>query len=322
MQKGMFRKGLVLGIIVLLVGVSIIFPCECIKVEKRNLTTSGLSSINFMYVYFQSGKYNLYGEIFYPSNESQIYPGIIFCEGFSGYATPYRWIPETLAKEGYVVMIFDFPGQGKSEGIFPIPYHSIRFYFGIYLRFTALVEIPIYEWTSVLVKATSDAITYLAEESPLQHLVNKSNIGLIGHSLGGKIVTSTASQDNRVDAVVSLSQSDPISISIRNISVPIQFQCGTFDLLTRSIPNVLYCYHKAHSPKELIAIEHGTHTGFVNLPYPRWQKDICFRYTVGWFDYFLKNKQEAFKTITTGTNHLSKFIRSRYNFGEGDRFLT
>jgi len=322
MKKDKLRKGLVLGIIVFFVGASIAISGVGIGVEKRNLTTSSLSSINNIKVYFDSGKYTLYGEIFYPSNESRIYPGVIFCEGFAGYVTPYRWLPETLAEEGYVVMIFDFPGQGKSEGIFPIPYHSIRFYFGIYFRFTSLVETPIHEWTGVLVKATSDAITYLAEECPLQHLVNKTNIGLIGHSLGGKIVTRTASQDYRVDAVVSLAQSDPLSISFRNISVPIQFQCGTFDLKTRSIPNTLYCYQKARPPKELITIEHGTHTGFVNLPYPRWQKYICFHYAVGWFDYFLKNKQEAFETITTRTDHLSKFIRSRYNFGEGDCFLT
>ncbi len=89
---------------------------------------------------------------------------------------------------------------------------------------------------------------------------------------------------------------------------------------------MIQCYKKANTPKELIAIQGGTHFGFSTAlgplcPCPRWQKDICLRYSIGWFDYYLKNKSDAYEIITTGTDHLSRFVKSRYNFGDGDIIL-
>ena len=89
---------------------------------------------------------------------------------------------------------------------------------------------------------------------------------------------------------------------------------------------VLHCYKNANIPKELIFISGGTHIGFTSAfksfcPCPPWQKNTILRYSIGWFDYFLKNKTDAYEIITTGTDHLSKFIKSRYNFGDGDHIL-
>jgi len=293
------------------------------NVIKKEYNEKQENSINQVNISFESNKYTLYGEIYYPSNESGMYPGIVFCEGHGGYISAYDWIPKALAEEGYVALIFDFPGQGESEGVFPIRAINIPF-LNIYFRYTFLIETPIHyvlrRWTT----ATSDALTYLLEESPVKNMIDNTSIGLIGHSLGGITVTETAVIDERVDAVVALSQGNPLIIG--KINVPIQFQGGCFDLGTYSIPIISRCYSKANTPKELIAIEGGTHLGFSTAlgplcPCPRWQKDICLRYTVGWFDYFLKNKTDAYETITTGTDHLSRFIKSRYNFGDGDHIL-
>ena len=320
----MIKKILVIGLLILLLGISInpstakdTHNKSLIPVSTTDFKPSFVKQIN---ISFESGKYTLYGEIYYPNNETEIYPGIIFCEGGGGYITPYRWIPKAFADGGYVVLAFDFPGQGKSEGIFPIPKFSIRFLLGIYLRFSAPIEILFHYFNSELINATSDALTYLLSESPVKNMINKTSIGLIGHSIGGATVTETTARDKRFKAVVALSQGNPSIID--EIDVPIQFQGGCFDILTMSILILLSCYKNANAPKEIITISGGTHIGFSSSLGPPWQKDICLHYSIGYFDYFLKNKPDAYEIITTGIPHLSKIIKSRYNFGDGERFLT
>lgn len=276
-----------------------------------------------MNITFESSGYTLYGEIYYPLNVSGKCPGVVFCEGYPGYVSAYSWIPEALAEKGYVVLIYDPPGLGESEGFLPKWYISLSF-LNLYFRFGCFIETPFHYVMGEWVFAASDALTYLLMDSPVNHLIDNTSVGLIGHSLGGITVTQTAVQDKRFNAVVVLSHGDPFVVD--NISVPIQFQRGSFDIPTHSVPIVLACYRKANTPKELIMIECGTHWGFTTAwgslcPCPPWQREIILRYTIGWFNYFLKNKQEAYETITTGAAHLSKVVKSRYNFGEEDHFI-
>ncbi|MBN1861024.1 MAG: alpha/beta fold hydrolase [Candidatus Thermoplasmatota archaeon] len=278
--------------------------------------------IELMNITFESNNYTLYGEIYYPSNQSETYPGIVFCEGFAGYAEAYNWIPKALAEQGYVVLFFDFPGQGRSEGIFgnkSISIPSLNFY----LRFSPFFEVVFHYARHEFVQATIDAITYLTNESPLRNLVNSEKLGLIGHSMGSIVVTATAAYDTRIDAVVALSQGS--ILYAKNVDVPIQFQAGCFDI-TFSIPITYLGYKNANPPKELVTIQYGTHIGFTAAfgKYclcPPWQKTLCLRYAIGWFDYFLKNKPEAYENITHSTDRLSKIYRSRYNFGDGEHFF-
>lgn len=285
-------------------------------------STTNVDPIEMITVTFESNTYTLYGEIYYPSDRSETYPGIVFCEGFAGYAEAYNWIPKALAEQGYVVLFFDFPGQGRSEGIlgnrsFSIP--SLNFY----LRFSTFFEVFFhYAWDD-FVMATMDATTYLIHDSPVRDLVDGERLGLIGHSMGSIVVTETAAFDKRIDAVVALSQGSVFHV--HDVAVPTQFQAGCFDI-TFSIPIASLCYKNANPPKELIAIQCGTHIGFTAAfgKYclcPPWQKELCLRYATGWFDYFLKNKPEAYENITTSSNHLSKIFHSRYNFGDGEHFL-
>jgi len=295
----------------------------CIHSEKAlssHITRS--DTIETINITFESNNYTLYGQIYYPSEPSGTYPGIVFCEGLAGYVEAYGWIPKTVAEHGYVVLFFDFPGQGRSEGILGernISIPSLNFY----LRFSAFLESGYHYFKDDLVIATMDAITYLTNESPVRTLVDTQKLGLIGHSMGGFTVTETAAFDKRIDAVVALSQGNIVHVN--EIDVPVQFQAGCFDI-TCSIPITYFCYTQVNTPKELIAIRCGTHIGFTTAfgKYclcPPWQKDICLRYAIGWFDYFLKDKPNAYEIITTGTDHLSNIFRSRYDFGEGEHFL-
>jgi pimeloyl-ACP methyl ester carboxylesterase len=282
-------------------------------------TSENIETIN---ITFESNNYTLYGQIYSPSEPSGTYPGIVFCEGLAGYVEAYGWIPKAIAEHGYVVLYFDFPGQGRSEGIFGDKNISIPS-LNLYLRFSAFLESGFHYFRDDLVIATMDALTYLTNESPVRTLVNPEKLGLIGHSMGGFTATETAAFDNRIDAVVALSQGN--IVHTKEMHVPVQFQAGCFDI-TFSIPITYFCYTHGNTPKELIAIQCGTHIGFTTAfgnysLCPPWQKDICLRYAIGWFDYFLKNKPEAYQIITTGTDRLSKIFSSRYNFGDGEHIL-
>jgi len=288
------------------------------QIENQN------GEVDQINITFKSSKYELYGEIYFPKDDTKTYPCIVFCEGIPAYVSAYSWLPKVLAEEGYVVMIFDPPGLGKSEGNFPIiisisvPAFNMFYRFGSYSE--GYVHYYKHEWT----QSISDALTYMLEESPVKHLINNSAIGAIGHSLGGIAVTEVAVEDERFDAIVAMSHGNPRII--KNVDMPIQFISGGFDLGVNSIPMTLSSYKRASTPKELIMIQLGTHFGFTTTfnkfcPCPAWQKEIIIKYSVGWFNYFLKNQISAYETITTGTEHLSKFFKSKYDFGDGERTL-
>lgn len=313
------------GIVFVLV-VSLLIFCTTISaypLHSEQKTVQNAVGIQRMQVTFTSSNYTLYGELYYPSNASGTYPGIVCCEGFAGYVSAYNWIPQALAEQGYIAFIYDPPGQGFSEGMAPLKAIYLP-RLNLFIRPSLFVETPIHFSQGTWITAARDAITYLTDKSPVRMLVNASCIGLIGHSLGGLTVTEVAAHDSRVDAVVALSQGD--SEDINTITIPVQFQGGGFDLSTHSISILLSCYKKVNARKELVVIAHGTHLGFTTAfnkfcPCPKWQKEICLVYAIGWFDYFLKNQPGALRTITTSIPHLSHLILSRYNFGDGDHVL-
>ena len=273
---------------------------------------------------FESNGYTLYGEIYYPVSDEGPFPALVFCEGLPAYVSAYNWLAKALAAKGYVVIMFDPPGLGQSEGLFDgdtLSFPNVNLFF----RFGSYAETPFQYVMRHWTVATSDALTYLLSQSSLTNLIDGDRIGLVGHSLGGITATETAARDKRFDAVVALSHGNPLFM--RKITVPIQFICGGLDVALDSVPLSYSCYMKAKVPKEFILVRFGTHIGFTTAfealcPCPDWQKETVVRYVTGWFDYFLKEKPEAYEIITSRTTYLSNFMPSKYNFGDEDHILT
>lgn len=247
----------------------------------------------------------------------------MFCQGYYAYTGSYYWIVKELAQRGYVVMIFDYPGQGRSEGavinnaiILPKIY--------AYLRLGVLIETPIQYMAGNWHIATANAFEYLLNDSSVNHLINDSAIGIIGHSLGAMAATKFTTKEDRIKCMVAFSHTN--SLIVDNINIPVQMQAGDADRGYYSIPIQSLSYSKLDTPKELIIIKRGTHEGFANgfgefCRCPKWQKDVSLNYASGWFDYFLKNDLEAYNKITTGHEDLSRFFKSKYNLGQGDVLL-
>lgn len=251
--------------------------------------------------------YMLAGRLYWPKDTADVYPGIVYCEGTFSWRDLYHWMGMHLARNGYVVLVFDPGGQGDSNGR-GLGDHWLKHYLP-----------PGWEFD------VYDAITYLTEHSPIKELVDKEKIGTIGHSRGSMAVAEEQVFDERVKACVEVSMTDYFSSS--KSRVPTQIQTADFDLLIGGYLNLLL-YTVTNPPKQIIVVEGGSHNGFCtrkeegaetgiyNWPMsPGWQHEISGYYALAWFDYYLKGEKSARTRITTSLKHLSKIYPSKCELG-------
>lgn len=134
-----------------------------------------MSTMTMNLVSFYSNSSLLSGAIHYPKLEqNKQYPAIVLVHGFVGSKVgEHRLFVKAaryFSEKGFIVFRFDFRGCGESEG----DYSDVT------------LTNQIHELQSTL-----DYIEEIPE-------VNKEQITVIGHSLGGAVASLTASIDNRV----------------------------------------------------------------------------------------------------------------------------
>jgi dienelactone hydrolase len=150
-------------------------------------------------------------------------PGIVITNGsVQADEQMYWYAAQTLAKAGYVVLTFDPQGQGQSdmfgegddanEGV-PAQSDGRPFYDGtedalnFFLSSSSHPYVPVTSCstgTSHAAKQTRRAKAGLdAAFNPFARMLDRSRIGLAGHSYGAAGVSYIAQWDPRVDAVVA-----------------------------------------------------------------------------------------------------------------------
>ncbi|MFX1409207.1 MAG: alpha/beta hydrolase [Promethearchaeota archaeon] len=164
-----------LGILVLLLIFSLVF----LDLNKS------ISYNRYERIQFKSTGATLYANLYYPSkdlNFQEKKPLIIYCHGIGSKRDFDIRIPIEFTKRGFYVAALDYQGHGESGG-------SIN-------NFNKTTGIP------ALAQDCSKLLDKL-EKLSFYSNVNASQIGLIGHSLGGMVVLMNQALDPRFNVTVA-----------------------------------------------------------------------------------------------------------------------
>jgi dienelactone hydrolase len=125
-------------------------------------------NLKYKEINIKEDDYLVKGLLTYPSsyNPSQHYPGVIIFHGFSATKEMMRGFSEEFANQGFIALTVDALGHGQSS-------HGIRG--EIALKTTGLIS-----------------FRYLLSRTD----IDTTRIGLVGHSMGGSILTQVTSVSN------------------------------------------------------------------------------------------------------------------------------
>jgi dienelactone hydrolase len=280
-------------------------------------------------------------------------PGIVITDGsVQADEQMYWYLAQTLAKDGYVVLTFDPQGQGQSdtpgaapdstEGV-PAQTDGRPFYDGTEDAIDFLESSPTHPYqpvtscstgTSHADKQTARVRAELdAAYNPFYGLLNRSGIGLVGHSYGAAGVSYIAQWDPRVKAVVALDNlggpgpdagfvpGPPAAGTIGEQGCPAHPSDRTMVPITKpglglsadyglpATPNISLpspglkeqeslAYTKAGVDSGEIVIRGGSHVDFSFIPNQAFGAslrgpDITDWYASAWFDKYLKHQPTA-----------------------------
>jgi len=150
---------------------------------------------------YQSSGATLYANLYYPSKNlgfQEQRPLIIYCHGIGSQRDFDLRIPIEFTKRGFFVVALDYQGHGESSGNI--------------INIDPTTDIP------ALALDCSKLLDKL-ETLPFYSNVNTSQIGLIGHSLGGMVVLMNQALDPRFNITVTwapLVNFDPQQLGIVN----------------------------------------------------------------------------------------------------------
>ncbi|MFW9902348.1 MAG: alpha/beta hydrolase family protein [Candidatus Thorarchaeota archaeon] len=148
------------------------------------------SYINYDRVIFESSNATLYANLYYPIKElnfQQKAPLIIFAHGLGSQRDLDPRVPNEFTKRGFYVASIDYRGDGESGGhildINPNPYMN-------------RTNIP------AIAQDCSRLLDRLSHMSFFAN-INTSQIGIIGHSLGGMVALMNSALDDRFKVTVT-----------------------------------------------------------------------------------------------------------------------
>ncbi len=233
-------------------------------------------------------------------------PLVIFSHGFTGCGMQSIALTEELARHGYVVAAPD-----HADALFcHIDPEAVRP--------QSKSERPSFiradTWTDATfadrredIEATIDG---LLADKDFRDVIDASNIGVMGHSLGGYTVVGMAGgwpgwRDPRIRAVLALSPYvAPFEVrhTLQGIRVPLMYQGGTLDVgITPFLRGSNGAYRQANPPAFFVELRNAGHFAWVNCGGAR-TTDSCVaaksnialinEYGIAFLDVYLKHKAE------------------------------
>ena len=196
-------------------------------------------------------------------------PLVLFSHGLGGCALQSLFITEELARHGYVVAAPDHTDAACAIGSDDVKLGNIRTdnSFLTPRRWTDQSEIDrLHDLRAV--------INLVANDPQLARIVDVSNIGAVGHSLGGYTVVGMAGgwatwKTPAIKAVLALSPYvEPFVTqgTLAALGVPVMYQGAQFDWgITPSLEGRRGAYAVSESPKYFAKLNGGTHFEWTNL---------------------------------------------------------
>ncbi|MDA0323881.1 MAG: dienelactone hydrolase family protein [Verrucomicrobia bacterium] len=178
--------------------------------------------------------------------ESGPYPVVVFGHGYLSspiqYAISFLW----LASHGYVVV-----APGSAVELFP--------------SHDAYAD----DFSYCL-----DAVEDLSRSrsSRLYRAIDRSAIGVAGHSMGGGAAILAATRDRRVGAVAVWAPAETLNVSAieaaAHLRVPTRIVAASEDVITPVGRHALPFFRNITVPSQIVAIRGASHCGFLDIPLP------------------------------------------------------
>lgn len=218
------------------------------------------------------------------------YPGVVIMHGGAANHEMYLWAAEGLAEAGYMALTINI---GRTDS-------------GHYAATKAALE-----W----LLSTPSAASVDGSHNPHWRELDRSRIGLAGHSAGGVAVSRLGQEEGRVGAIASWdrAQSSPLPDDLE-IDTPALFVVADFNC--QQVP-VCLPERRATAPDPFgpgnkdedfqrlraagvdtmkIALRAATHLDFTEFPQAngsRYGVATTFYYTLAWFDRYLGRGRDA-----------------------------
>jgi len=158
----------------------------CLAISLTYLHVSKLQSYSrYERIQFTSSGSFLYANLYYPTKVLDFQekrPLLIYCHGIGSQRDFDLRIPIEFTKRGFYVASLDYQGHGESGG--------------------TVIDINPVNHRPAVAQACSDLLDTL-EILPFYSNVNTSQIGLIGHSMGGMVVLMNQALDPRFNITVA-----------------------------------------------------------------------------------------------------------------------
>ena len=148
------------------------------------------SYLTYERIMFKSSNATLYANLYYPTNKLEFQtksPLIIFAHGLGSQRDLDPRVPIEFTKRGFYIASIDYRGDGESGG------HLLDMNSNTYMNRTNIPAIA--QDCSRLLDTLSD-MKFFAK-------INITQIGLIGHSLGGMVALMNGALDNRFKVTVT-----------------------------------------------------------------------------------------------------------------------
>jgi len=253
------------------------------------------------------------------------YPGVVITDGsVQGYQQLYFWAAQDLAANGYMVMTYDVQGQGESDllpeqcpdasgGCPGVPYQQDYNFF----------------------QGAEDSLSFfLSDGNPYFRDLDRSRIGLAGHSLGASAISVVGQCDKRVKAIVAWDNLRKID-DCSGVTIPAQHRSDkllhapalalsndyAFNTQpTTAPPNAdakaagFEQIAAAGLDAQLVVIRAGTHLAYTYIPLVFQSNQLGERmasyYTRAWFDRQLRGSTKAMGRLTATTFDASADVHS------------